>query len=356
MAVLESARAREGVLQFVTRWLRTSQNRASAPYLTPLAFSLTGHPFDTFTFRSEDVRFSPSGRLLVVATTQRKILLFAVDTEARPIQAEFLTALSSPDLNAPHGVDWINEETIVVANRGGTGLSFFRIPRANQWEPETEMAPTSTVQSKWFGAVGETRTLRVRNIITGPGSARVQGGYLYAGCNKSNTITRHRILDGPTCDEGELIAQEGIEIPDSAAISPDGAWLAVGDHDHHRVLTFRIGEASSCGQLTDQRMAHPHGVAFDPSGTLLIAADAGGRSLFIFHAPRGEWNQQQAAAISETEGVDESVFDRVQAETAELVRALEGGTKGVDLSKDGRVLVTTCRGQTLRFFELHAAG
>ena len=354
MAVLESTNRGDAALRTLARWLGGGRKPTRQPHLAPLPLNLSGPPLDAFEFRSEDVRFSPSGGLLAVATTQRKILLFAVEIEARPVRAEFLTALTSLDLNAPHGVDWIDEETLVVANRGGTGLAFLHIPRANQWTPATEVAAVSTVQSKWFGSVGETRQLRARGIITGPGSARIHDGRIYAGCNRLNTITRHRLVDGPSCDEGEVVAQEGIEIPDSAVVSPDGVWLAVGDHDHRRVLVFRLGEAAPLGQLTDPRMMHPHGIVFDPSGTLLIAADAGGCGLYVFHAPTGAWNATQTTAASCVEGVAKDVFDRVQSETAEMVRALEGGTKGVDLSRDGRVLVTTCRGQTLKFFALHA--
>lgn len=355
MTVLAGENGRGDAFQTLARWLGGARKTARAPHLEALELHLTGHPLDVFAYRSEDVRFSPSSGLVAVATTQRRILLFAVEPDTRPVQAEFLTAIASPDLLAPHGVDWIDEETLVVANRGGGGLAFFRIPRANRWAPDTEIAAVSTVQSKWFGAPGETRELRARGIITGPSSARIHDGYVYAGCNKSNTVTRHRIGDGVSCDEGELVAQEGVEIPDSALPSPDGVWLAVGDHDHHRILIFRIGETSPCAQRSDPRLLYPHGVAFDPSGTLLIAADAGGRGLYVFHAPDGAWNLNQAAAISCTEGVAEAVFDRVQSETAEPARALEGGTKGTDVSRDGRILVTTCRGQTLRFFALHAA-
>jgi len=328
---------------------------AAPPRLAPLDLELSGHPLDFFEVRSEDVRFSPSSRLAAVVTTQGRILLFAVDTAGDPVRAELLTALVSPDLRGPHGVDWVDEETIVVANRQA-GFAFFRVPRANEWQPETAVAAVSTVQPHWFGAPGETRSLRGRDIVTGPGSLRIHGGYIYAGCNKANTITRHRILDGPSCEQGELIAQEQIEIPDSAVVSPDGTWLAVGDHDHHRVLIFRLGEASPSGELSDPRMAHPHGTAFDPTGRLLIAADAGGRGLYVFHAPDGNWNVVQTEAASQALGVAEAVFARVQSETPEFYRALEGGTKGIDLSKDGRVLVTTCRGQTLSFFALNAAG
>ena len=35
----------------------------------------------------------------------------------------------------------------------------------------------------------------------------------------------------------------------------------------------------------------------------------------------------------------------------ERFRKLEGGIKGVDVDRTGRVVATTCRHQTLRFFE-----
>lgn len=342
MALLESTKSQRAAIRTAAR-----------PRLEPLEVSFLGRVLDAFEMRSEDVRFSPSGRLLAVLATQGKILLFTVDTIARPVRAEFLTALVSSDLQAPHGLDWIDEETLVVANRRA-GIAFLRVPRVHQWELETEIAAFTTVQPHWFGAPGEMRPLPTRSIMTGPGSVRIHGESIYVTCNKANTVTRHRLLEGPSCDEGTLAAQEGIEIPDSVAITRDGAWLAVSDHGHSRVLIFRPGETSPCGQLSDPGLRHPHGLAMVRNGKLLIVADAGGRGLYVFYAPDGTWDVVQTAAASQTEGVAEAVFDRVRSETPEIVRALEGGTKGVDVSKDDRVVVSTCRGQTLRFYAIHA--
>jgi hypothetical protein len=335
----------------LVRWLTGAKK--NRPLLQDLELKLTGHPLDLFRWRSEDVRFSPSGQRLAVITSQAKLLLFAIDANARPVTAQLLTTMASADLRAAHGVDWIDEDTLVVANRAA-GLAFFKIPRSNQWAAESKIAAVSIVQSSWFGAPDEKRQLNaMRKVATGPGSARIHDGYVYAGCNMSNTVTRHRILAGPTCDDGELVAQEGINIPDSAIVSPDGVWLAVADHYNHRVLIFRLGEKSPCGALTDPRLKHPHGIAINPSGTVIVAADAGGRGIFAFHARDGLWNVHQTEAFM-IDGVTEAVYARVQSEVAEQARDVEGGAKGIDISKDGRVVVSTCRGQTLRFFELHA--
>lgn len=322
------------------------------PRLEALDTAISGHPFLDYEIRSEDVRFSPSGQLLAVISTQERILLFRVDTTTRPVQAELLTAFVSSDLQAPHGVDWVDEGTLAVANRRA-GIAFFRIPSVTNWDPETEIKAVSTSQPHWFGAPGEMRALETRSVMTGPGSIRIARGFIYAASNKSNTVTRHRLLDGPSCDEGTLMAQEGIDIPDGVAISHDGAWLAMSDHGNHRVLIYRPGDTSPCGELTDPSLHHPHGIGMSQDGKLLFVADAGGRGLHVFHSPDGAWDVVQTAVAVTVDGVREDVFNRVQSETPEIFRNLEGGTKGVDVSKDDRVVVTTCRGQTLRFFEVH---
>lgn len=321
--------------------------------LDQLEFDQSGHHFDMFSMRSEDVRFSPCGNRLAAVTTEGKILLYAVKLNVRPVQVVLLTRLVSKDLDAPHGIDWIGHETLVVANRRA-GLAIFSVPRLERWDAETPIETLSTSTSPWFGAPGEMRDLGVRRIMTGAGSARVHGEYVYVGCNKGGTITRHRIRPGPLCDEGELVAEKGIEIPDGAVISPHGEWLVVSDHGRKCLLIFRLGEIFPCAELSDPRLVHPHGVAFDRTGSILLSADAGSRNLFIFHAPDIDWAVDQRKAVACIDGLEKSVFDRVQSETPEPFRALEGGTKGIDITRDGRVVVTTCRGQTLRFFALHA--
>lgn len=339
---------------------RRAEPHSGGPCLEPLEVRFSGHAFETFDLRSEDVRFSPDGRRIIVISTNGRMLLFSVRIGARRMRAKLLTMFTSADLRAPHGVDWVDDEHVVVANRS-EGIAFFAIPRARRWKPQTPISAISKVQPHWFGAPGEMRTLRSRKIITGAGSARVFDGHVYIGSNKANTVTRHRILPGPTCEEGELVARQGIEIPDSAAVSPDGRWLAVADHDHSRVLMFALGEgeaagdgeAAAVGQLEDPALKFPHGVVFDRSGTILLSTDAGGRDVHLFHAPGGDWRGGKSAGVSRVDGVAEAAFVRVQAETPDAVRHLEGGPKGIDVSRDGRVVVTTCRGATLRAYTLH---
>lgn len=324
--------------------------RTGAITLDRLPYELTGLPLDTDR-RSEDLRFSPSGRRMLVAVTNGVLLLFEVDTTARPVLVEFVSELSSAALAGPHGVDWLSEDEIIVANRRGT-LALFRLPPRGRPAPRAELTLIDHVQTDWFGAPGETRELHGRTIATGPGSVRVRGDVALVCCNHTNTVTAHRIgrtAGGPTCDRGRLVASSGIEVPDGVAHSPDGAWFAVSDHDNRRVLVYPADGGTAVAELTHPALKVPHGLTFDAGGSALLVADAGGPDLFAFDSIRPRWSETTAHHIRSA--VPHRVFDRVQAETPAPVRALEGGVKGIDIAPDGRTVASTCRGQTLAFFE-----
>lgn len=307
--------------------------------------------------RSEDVRLSPSEQRMVVVTTANVILLFDVDLRTRPVRVRFRTELRSPELSNPHGADWLDEHTLVVANRAGR-LQVFAIPRGTRREPTTELQHVGAVETSWFGEPGETRELRGRTVVTGPGSVRVHGPTAIVCCNHRNTVTAHDVTRndaGVTLSEGRLVAQEGLEIPDSAALSETTGWLAVSDHDHHRIVLYRFGDPRPVAALTHPELRTPHGLAFDPTGRTLVVADAGSTELFCFSEPDEGWGRAEVAPAHTLEGVQQQVFERVQADTPAPVRAVEGGTKGVDISADGRIAVTTCRGQVVRFFAIELA-
>jgi hypothetical protein len=179
----------------------------------------------------------------------------------------------------------------------------------------------------------------------------VQNDRALVCCNHTNTVTAHRITRtsaGPTCGPGQLVAGAGIEVPDGVAHSPDGAWFAVSDHDHRRVLIYPADGADPISELTHPALCVPHGLVFDAQGSALLVADAGSPDLFVFTAVESDWATHAVRHIPNV--VPHAIFDRVQAATPESVRALEGGAKGIDLAPDGRTVALTCRGQTLAFF------
>lgn len=317
----------------------------SLPYLV-----LNGPPLKNA--RTEDVKFSPTGGLLAAVATNGSMFLFAVDTRSRPIRIIGCTELRSSSLSSPHGIDFLSEDVVVVANRSGW-VTFYRIPNVNAWEERMNIEPIHEMESVWFGHKGATRLLGDRNIRCGPGSVRVHDRQLFICCNNLNTVTVHgyRLQQGVVeTNDGTVVVQAGVEIPDGVALSRDGRWMAVSDHHHQRVIVYRRSDEAELCVLRDADLSYPHGLCFDPAGQVLYVADAGQRYVHVFVSASG-WDRSTDRSTFKLLAVDADAFDRTRKAKAGPNSALEGGIKGIDIDPSGRILATTCRNQTLRFFE-----
>ena len=88
--------------------------------------------------RTEDVRRSPSGRRLAIACygTERIAL---VDVELEPgsegprVELTGIELHQPAGLREPHGIDFVDEDALAVANRGG-GVLLLRLPSADSEE------------------------------------------------------------------------------------------------------------------------------------------------------------------------------------------------------------------------------
>src|SRR5512141_435118 len=74
--------------------------------------------------RTEDVKFSPSNtRLAIAGFARNKILVVEVDITAseacKRVELTDCLEVESSSLRAPHGLSFIDDETLVVANRFG---------------------------------------------------------------------------------------------------------------------------------------------------------------------------------------------------------------------------------------------
>lgn len=274
------------------------------------------------------------------------MLLYDVDVEARPIRVEQIAELRAPGLANVHGLDFIGEERLAVANRKAD----LQIYRLHPFELECR------VRSAWFGPVGATRELRGRGIVCGPGSVRFDRGRLYVCCNYQSTLTVHACTinaAGIEVVDEAILAREGYEIIDGVALSADGRFAGLSDHDHHRVTVNRRsaeGLGPGCS-LRDPRLKFPHGICFDRTGNVLYAADAGSPNLFAFETPDG-WTSDCGEASFVLTAVSEEAFEKSREGVPEWARPLEGGAKGLDLHPAGRVLAATCQNQMLAFFEV----
>ena len=291
--------------------------------------------------RTEDVCFSPDGnRLAISAFGARAVALVELDRRAfdahldrgdagppPAVRIGAMTRLHASGLAAPHGVAFLDAETIVVANREG-GITVHPVPPPG---PTTATA-TATLQDDHLG-------------LRAPGSVRLgptgDGTVAAFVCdNGIGTVTRHAVdptADGLRLGPPTTVVARWLDIPDGVAVSPDGRWLAVSNHNTQSVLVYRTGPELGADAVPDAVLlgvAYPHGLTFLPDGRHLVVADAGRPHLHVFAADPAGWSGV-GAPVASHRVMDDDTFRRGRPSL------LEGGPKGIDCSPDGRLLAVT---------------
>jgi hypothetical protein len=161
--------------------------------------------------------------------------------------------------------------------------------------------------------------------------------------NDGATISRHivdRHNELALVDE-EVFVQRGLAVPDSAAVSDDGRFLAVSNHYTHDVLIYDHGpdlgpDSLPIGCL--RGVLYPHGLAFVADGSVLLAADAGTPYVHVF-AP-GDWRGFHRAERIVRVKTDEG-FERTH------YNPREGGPKGLDVHLDSHLVALSSEEQPL---------
>ena len=286
--------------------------------------------------RTEDVRLSPDGRRLAIACYARNRVLvveISIDRTSAGVTVALdgLQELSAAALDEPHGVDFVDNDTLVVSNRSA-GVTVLRIP-------------------DHLGDMAATISARDPGLLQAPGSVTVRhlGGGRHEAlvCNNwGHTITRHTIDRDDGLSYGEVVAHRFLDVPDGLAISRDGRWVAVSNHSTHSVLIYAdstLGEdAEPVGVL--RGVLYPHGLRFTGDDRHLVVADAGAPYVHVFAAANGDWRRAGYPAASVRVMSDE-VFARGR------YNPTEGGPKGIDIDPRTGVLVATSEHLGLGFFD-----
>ncbi len=294
--------------------------------------------------RTEDVRLSPSGRRLALAGfANGRIAVADVELSrdgSEPAVAVTAVAVTeSPAFRDPHGLDFVDEETLVVGNRGG-GIAVLRLAPGNG--AAELLATTDSVRDD------------PASLLDAPGSVAVRAngpGREILACNNSgHSVTRHTLDESGRLVDGEVVVRRWLEIPDGLALSHDGRWLAVSNHETHGVLLY---ETASLGEDVDpvgilRGVNYPHGVRFTADDRFLVVADAGAPFVHVFAVRDGGWAGVGYPAAS-LEVMDEAAFARGRHNPQ------EGGPKGIDLDPRTNVLVATAENLPLAFFDLAPA-
>ena len=296
--------------------------------------------------RTEDVRFSPNNRRLALADYGRnRIVVFDVTLEAAGAIA--LTGwldVSSESLDHPHGLDFIDDHTLIVGNRSGN-VVIFALPAADEGTLGTRQAVPVRIL-----AANET------SLLQSPGSVAVapaQAGVCEVlVCNNSiETITRHRLSrDGQfQVISNEVLLRKHLNWPDGVTVSPDGRWIAVSNLQSHNIFVYEYTSSLHAESVPDAilRLAYfPHGVRFTPDSRYLLVSDAGSPCVHVYHDEDGQgwWGVRQPAASVR-------VLSDEQFQSGRL-NEMDGGPKGVDISSDGKTIVITSEFQPVAFFAM----
>ena len=307
-----------------------------------IAFEATGTARDILAgiARTEDVKFSPDGRMLaIVDYDNEEVAVFELALAEDGVRLTRGVRLASDTLIEPHGIDFIGNERVVVASRRGV-VALFDVPERDGDVHKVEPA----------AVLGDDPGAR-----TTPGSVAVHqiepNRFELLTChNYENRVGRSEIdlSSGTVMGPDATLLERWLDIPDGVCISPDGAWIAMSNHRVNAVMLYRRDE--SLGPESDpdgiaRGVAYPHGLVFSTDSRSLIVADAGSPHVHTFRAGPSGWSGVHHPASSHRV-LSETVFQRGRRNPT------EGGPKGLDLHPIEPLVAVTCEEQTLAFIPL----
>jgi hypothetical protein len=302
--------------------------------------------------RTEDVKLSADGsRVAIVEYLRNRIVLFAIRMCPRDeggkspaVEITDYSVVTSQSLGHPHGVWFLNNETLLVCNRAGD-VCLFRVPAPGELPRERSLRPLSRINGQGL----------LRATVQTPGSldgyATDDGRFRVLVCNNHwHFVSAHLVAaDDPRRIHNQgVIIERDLRIPDGVSISRDARWIAISNHVDGEVLIFRNTPALNRRTRADahlQGLVCPHGIRFTSDGRVIVA-DAASPYLHVFEC-RGDWQGVYAPARTVRMLDDETFFDG-------RYDVREGGLKGIDIDTSGRVLVTTHMRDVLAFHDLDA--
>ena len=297
--------------------------------------------------RTEDVRFSPSNRRLAVASFSRnRIVVFDIDiassSGATQVALTGGVELASSALQWPHGLDFIDDDTLIVTSRG-SDVALFKLPPGEKIIQTHEVLPIA----RW-PANGTT-------LLDAPGSVAVTRvkedvGEVLICNNDGHTVSRHlvdRAADG-ALRKSEVLLNKYLNGPDGVSLSPDQRWIAVSNHTTHNVLLYENSPVLNSDTKPDgilRCIFYPHGLRFSADGHHLFVADAGAPYLHIYAQDPDQWRGVRHP-VATVKIMDDAVFQRGRCNPE------NGGPKGLDIDACSNILVVTSEYQPLAFFDV----
>jgi sugar lactone lactonase YvrE len=186
-------------------------------------------------------------------------------------------------------------------------------------------------------------------LVTGRRGGRVD---LLVCDNLRDQVSEHHVFPGWPFrfSRNRIALKTALYTPDGITMSADRRWLAVSNHDTHQVFVYdrtrkRKLRPTMRPHGVCEGVAFPHGLRFSPDGRSLYVADAGRPMIHRFDAPDGDWRESRISAASATIA-DEATFLKCRDNDR------EGGPKGLEVDRTGRVLMLTSQAQPFVAFDI----
>ncbi|MFN0264939.1 YncE family protein [Tepidamorphus sp. 3E244] len=299
--------------------------------------------------RTEDVCFSPSNTVMAVAGYLKNSMClfdvaFDLSGDTPRIRINGWTDIRSDALNEPHGMAFIGETKLVVANRKGK-VTVFDTARAGFSGDVLNIDPLRVIdRANAFHHVKTPGSVCVARQTEREAEILVCNNFLHH-------VTRHRfpLRGGPALPRNAIVLDKHLDIPDGIATDPDLRRVAISNHGTQEVLLFDAARlnatADPVGRLKETGYAH--GLRFFDGGRQLCVADAGAPLIRFYRSDDRAWCGE-ILPERVVRVLDDETFLRGRDNEA------EGGPKGIALDATETVLVTTCEKQPLAFFHLSA--
>jgi hypothetical protein len=282
--------------------------------------------------RIEDAGFSPDNRRLALPCFDRNSVAIVdvtitASTDAPRVALTEIAERRAPVLAKPHGVEFLDDDTIVVANRGGRVALL-------------DVASGTAVDGGFEQLVAPSALTVVR---TGDRATEV------LVCDTVNDVVTRHLLDADArVMTNDVLLRKWLIFPDSVAVSDDDRWTAVCNHYGFVVMLYRrdapLSENSDPVCLLRGAM-YPHGVHFSAGGRRLFVADSRRPHVHVYARHGDTWQGVHHPDASIRVMTDE-MFARGESSTA--------GPKGIVIDHTGRVMIVTFEHRPPLFFDVVA--
>nr|WP_294841262.1 hypothetical protein [uncultured Methylotenera sp.] len=297
--------------------------------------------------RTEDLAFSPNNSKLAIASyALSKVLIFDINiTSSYPtpkISLDSACEINSPSIHLPHGIAWINNNTIIVANRS-SNATILEIPDTKGHTNPVKLIALQVLPPINESALHSTDCIDVHSL----------GGGLHEVfiCSNSGNFVSHYILDESesfSVKASAFLLKKDICIPDGVTVSQDGKWLAISNHEHHQALIYANIQSLNCNSQPSAILngaSYPHGITFSHDQQFIFLADAGTPFVYVYHNNTNNWSGDYYPT-AKIKIMDDETFQLGHNNLQ------EGGAKGISITRDSTVIAITCSNKPLAFFHV----